>query len=145
MAMLVSAVVWLNWKEISPNRMARKKAKMVMRFSTNVGVWREILKFQLQGQACQGKFLVRQVKLRVQAPISILIFTELLILSLTPLHSQYCERKKHNLDWVPFAPISQKQNGGAAQRVRSLVYNEGFHLRKYPSKFSVFQWAEQWN
>ena len=61
---------------------------------------------------------------------------------LTPLHSQYYESKKHNLDRVPFAPISQKQNGGAVQRVRSLVYNEGFHLRKYPS---VFQWAEQWN
>ena len=38
--------------------------------------------------------------------------------------------KKHNLDWVPFTPISQKQNSGAAQRLRSLVYNEGFHLRK---------------
>ena len=67
--------------------------------------------------------LVRQVKLRIQAVINILILTELLILSLTPLHSH--------------SPISQKQNGGAAQRVRNLVYNEGFHLRKYPSKFSV--------
>ena len=51
------------------------------------------------------------------------------------------------LDQVPFAPISQKQNGGAAQRVRSLVYNEGFHRSTgIPQKvFRVFQWAEQWN
>ena len=35
-----------------------------------------------------------KVKLRIQALINILIFTEFLILSLTPIHSQYCESKK---------------------------------------------------
>ena len=38
--------------------------------------------------------LVHQVKLRIQALINILIFTERLILSLTPLHSQYCVSTK---------------------------------------------------
>ena len=46
-----------------------------------------------------------------------------------------------------FAPISQEQNGGAAQRVRSLVYNEhdeGFHLSTeiFQQVFChVFQWV----
>ena len=63
--------------------------------------------------------LVHQVKLRIQALFNILIFTELLILSLPPLQFTVVvnKSKKHNLDWVPFDPISQKQNGGAAQRM----------------------------
>ena len=91
--------------------------------------------------------LVHQVKLRIQARINILIFTELLNLSLTPLHSQYCESRKTQPRLSPFRPdISQKQNGGVAQCVRSLVYNEGFHIYgNIPASSPVFQWAEQWN
>ena len=46
--------------------------------------------------------LVCQVKLRI---LNIFIFTELLILSLTPLHSQYCESKKKTQPRLsPFHP-----------------------------------------
>ena len=43
-----------------------------------------------------GILLVRQVKIRIQALINILIFTELLILSLTPVNIAGVQ--KHNLD-----------------------------------------------
>ena len=92
-------------------------------------------------------YLVCQVKLRIQALIHIWIFIELLILSLTPLYRQYCRNTKtqprlqESRLRSPFCPdLSEtkwRKLDSDAQRVYSLVYNEGFYLGKYPSKFSV--------
>ena len=49
-------------------------------------------------------WIVCQVKLRIHALINILIFTELLILSLTQLHSQYCGSTKIQPRLSPFRP-----------------------------------------
>ena len=76
------------------------------------------------------KILVRQVKLRIQALINILIFSELLILSLPPLHSQYCEEKKTQPRLSPFGPDLSETKWQL-----NLVYNEGFHYRNIPASF----------
>ena len=86
--------------------------------------------------------LVRQVKLRIQALISILIFTEILILIFKVLLHyivSIARVKKTQPRLSPFRPDLSESKWGrcAAQRLRSLVYNEGFRLRKYPSKFSM--------
>ena len=75
-------------------------------------------------------YLVRQIKLRIQALIHIWVFTKLPVVSLLHYRDNIVGTQKHNLDWVPFVPIFQQGSPVSSKAGKNAFFSTVFSTWK---------------